>query len=115
MPHSRDPLLPEGMKDLLEYVQEEERQQKQLASLKSDLHVAGRRLAPFVYERLVRQVDQDLLNTTDKELVLPKIREAAQEEFFHAVGEATSDHISSMIIEIMIEETWLLMQAKRRA
>jgi hypothetical protein len=109
MPESREANLPDGMSDLLEFYQQNQKREVALSTLKGHLRSSCRRLAPLVFDKLLHEIDRDLLFAEDKELVLPKIREAACEVLNRALGDSSHDSTTNIMVEMLVEQTWLVI------
>jgi len=125
------------MSDLLELCQQNQNRELARSALEGHLRRLCRQVAPAVFEKLAREIDRDLLYTEEKELVLPKIREAACKVLHQALNEdsrvsttnrmvgmvvdhqrledSSRDPTTNMMVEMLVEQTWLVMGLMRSA
>lgn len=101
------------MSDLLDLIRQKQKKDKETNELKVEVESACYRLAPVLYKKLLREVDRDLICTEEKELLFPRIHEAACEVLQDAYGESSQDEIVSMMIERLSETVWQMMVLRR--
>jgi len=104
MPDTREPILPDGLGDLLDLVKQKEGDERRLISA---MRMVCYCLVPILVEKLAPKIDRDLFCAEGKELVLPLIREAAGQELRQYAISCKST--GSRMLEILTEETWLEM------
>jgi hypothetical protein len=106
----RDPILPDNFRDLIEVIEHRERQEGAVDLVEEEIAIYGRKVAPFIFEQLYRQIDHDLLFSTDPILVMPDIKEAAG-NILRAINAGI--HTPSWMIDIISNEVLAYIQAQR--
>ena len=110
---ARDPVLPGGLGDLLELVQSEEQNDIAFEKIAKEATEFGRRLAPFIFERLLREIDHDLLFTPLHDLVLPKIKAATLQALCECEPQTTKENISPWLVDVVSREVQLHLAEHR--
>jgi hypothetical protein len=123
MPSPREPVLPDGMKDLLETIRADEAAQVQEDSGHFQ-HMRQLRLAleghwiksSDLLVILARSIDHDLLFTEDFELVRPKIHEIAADEWaqvFSRLPLVATQRAQTAIINAATRGVWEIICRSR--
>jgi len=109
MPETRESTLPSGMSDLVEMINQRDREiaSKRLARFGS--RIACHKLAVHLLPQLARTIDHDLLFTDQPELVMPLLREAAWE----AVKPIANDETKEEMVDMVANEIRRLLVCER--
>jgi hypothetical protein len=118
MPSPREPLLPDGIKDLVEMIelreQENREHRQQLMQLKSLIEQGDLVLA--ILAELRRRIDQDLLFTEHFELVSPHLYQVTCQKWDVVLAShplAVTTRTYETIIELTVQVVWALICTTR--
>jgi len=112
MSQSRDPILPDGKRDLFDVIRQREKDERTRIAT---LELLARWLFPGLFKRLVGKIDPELLHSSAKELLLPLIREAAHEELLQAAPAIFQPSQFNRSVGVLAEAAWYVMLERKKS
>jgi hypothetical protein len=109
MPESRESTLPSGMSDLVEMINQRDRESASKRLTRFGFRIACHKLAVCLLPQLARTIDHDLLFTDQPELVMRLLREAARE----AVKPIANDQTEEEMVDMVANEIRRLIACER--
>jgi hypothetical protein len=103
---SRGPVLPDGMKELAQIFELQKQTDSALKNIAIDIAAQGRRLAPVIFARLRRAIDEDLLFSDQAELVMPEITAMSAKVLRELSPNAPATRLDSWMVEIVSREVY---------